>query len=73
MADFCIDCWNKLNNTYYPPSKFILSKDLDLCEGCGEYKRVIEYEFDDEFGFLTRNIFVDSIWLIKKLFKKFKK
>ena len=24
-----------------PPEKYVISKDLDLCEGCGEYKHVI--------------------------------
>lgn len=71
MADFCIDCWNKLNSTDYPPSKFILSKDLDLCEGCGKYKRVIEYEFDDELDFFRRNILSIVFWRIIRIFRKF--
>ena len=41
MAEFCADCFNKMNQTDYPPEDFGLSKRLDLCEGCGEMKRVV--------------------------------
>jgi hypothetical protein len=44
MAEFCLDCWNRINETNDPPGKYIISKDLDLCEGCGEYKPVIVIE-----------------------------
>ena len=41
MAEFCLDCWNKINHINDKKGKYILSYDLELCEGCGEYKRVI--------------------------------
>ncbi len=41
MSEICLDCWNKMNGTNDKPKKYILSKDLDLCEDCGEYKHVI--------------------------------
>ena len=41
MAEICLDCWNKLNGTHDSPAKYILSKELDLCEECGEWKHVI--------------------------------
>jgi len=41
MAEFCVDCWNKLNGKKGNPTKYVLSKEVDLCEGCGKYKRVI--------------------------------
>ena len=41
MAEFCLDCWNKIMGTDDPPKKYILSRDLDLCEECGEWKPVI--------------------------------
>ena len=44
MADFCLDCWNKLNESNDNKSKYIFSKELDLCEGCGEWKHVIVEE-----------------------------
>ena len=44
MAEICLDCWNKINNTNDTESKYILSEHLDLCEDCGEYKHVIIME-----------------------------
>lgn len=44
MAEFCLECWNKINGTNDDKRKYILSKDLDLCEGCGELKPVIIVE-----------------------------
>jgi len=41
MAEFCLDCWNELMETDDPPEKYVISKDLDLCEDCGELKHVI--------------------------------
>ncbi len=43
MAEFCIDCWNKMNNSNYAKNNFVVSDRLDLCEGCGEYKHVVIY------------------------------
>ena len=39
MAEFCIDCWNKLHGTNY--TKNDVRTDMDLCEGCGQWKPVI--------------------------------
>ena len=44
MAEFCMDCWNKMNETEDSPRRYVLSWELDLCEGCGEYKRVVVAE-----------------------------
>ena len=41
MAEFCLDCWNKLNEMNDSKRRYVLSWEKDLCEGCGEYKRVI--------------------------------
>lgn len=41
MSEFCLECWNKLNGTNDPAHKFVLSRDLDLCEECGCLKHVI--------------------------------
>lgn len=41
MAEICFDCWNKSNNNKYKPKDFIISKELDICEECGEHKPVI--------------------------------
>lgn len=44
MAEFCLSCWNKLNGTNDPPEKYKLSKELELCEGCGKWAHVIVAE-----------------------------
>lgn len=41
MAEFCLECWNKLNKTDDSPKKYIFSKRLELCENCGEWKHII--------------------------------
>ncbi len=41
MAEYCLECWSKLNDTKYTEDDFVISKHLDLCEGCAQYKRVI--------------------------------
>lgn len=44
MAEFCLGCWNKLNEMKDSKRRYILSWEKDLCEECGEYKRVIVAE-----------------------------
>lgn len=44
MAEYCLDCWNEINETNDPPQKYIISKYPELCEGCGEMKRVVVIE-----------------------------
>ena len=41
MSEICVDCWNKELEKPDKPSKFIRSWGLELCEECGQYKRVI--------------------------------
>lgn len=44
MAEFCIECWNKLTGNDLPADKYILSEELDLCEECGQIKHVVIME-----------------------------
>ncbi len=44
MAEFCLECWNKINNTHDSKRRYILSWDRELCEECGQHKRVIVVE-----------------------------
>ena len=53
MAEFCLECYNKIMGTNDPTNKYVISKDLDLCEGCGEYKHVI-------IRIKRRHLFVES-------------
>ena len=41
MAEFCIKCWNEINGINDSEDMYFMSKSLDLCEGCGEWKSVI--------------------------------
>jgi len=41
MAEFCIDCFKELLFNDYEDSQIILSDNLDICEGCAEFKRVV--------------------------------
>ena len=44
MAEICLECWRKLSEQREPRWKYVLSRELDLCEECGEWKRVIVRE-----------------------------
>ncbi len=44
MAEFCLDCWNKINEAHDSKWRYAFSWDKDLCEECGQYKRVIVAE-----------------------------
>ena len=63
MAEFCLDCWNKMNEMKDSPRRYILSRELDLCEGCGEYKRVIVVE---RLWSRIEKSFVETTRLFKK-------
>jgi predicted amidophosphoribosyltransferase len=41
VSEICLDCWNKLNETKDPARKYILTWRKELCEDCGQMKRVI--------------------------------
>lgn len=41
MAEFCPKCWGELNGVFTRERDYVLSRPPELCEGCGEYKRVI--------------------------------
>ena len=51
MAEFCLECWNKINGTEDGEWKYVLSKSLYLCEGCGELKYIIVTERDANIKF----------------------
>ena len=42
MAEYCFDCWTRIHKKKQLPDGYELSRDLDFCEGCGEWKRVVE-------------------------------
>ncbi len=44
MAEFCLECFNKINKKNYSRSEVGLSWSEYLCEECCEYKRVVIYK-----------------------------
>lgn len=41
MAEFCVDCWKRMNRETDQEDKYVLSDEPDLCEGCGAWKPVV--------------------------------
>lgn len=41
MAEFCVKCFNNINDLNIDENEYILSDELNLCEGCGQWKRVV--------------------------------
>ena len=61
MSEICLDCWNKDMEKPDKAGKFIRSWKPELCESCGEYKRVIVryrlwYIFADRFMEFVKNL-----------------
>ncbi len=44
MAEFCLECWNKINDTNYTEKEYVISKDLYFCENCCDMKNVVVAE-----------------------------
>lgn len=41
MAEFCLRCFNEMDNTNYTKRDVHLSLFRELCEGCGDTRRVV--------------------------------
>lgn len=41
LAEFCLECFNKINETSFVAKDVIISNYLDVCEECGEWKKVV--------------------------------
>lgn len=73
MAEFCLDCWNKINETDESEWDYVLSEDLELCEGCGEFKHVIIMErteyYTHKFGIFAMPIMMacNIVYIIRSL------
>ena len=59
MAELCLECLRKHSEKRELRWKYILSKELDLCEECGQWKRVI-----------VRERFVVPWFLLRIIYKK---
>ena len=38
MAEFCVDCWNKIFDTQYAEKWLVMSKEKTICEDCQQMK-----------------------------------
>ena len=47
MAEFCLECWNKINGTDKPESKYVMPKEVAFCEECWGLKRVVIKEKEE--------------------------
>lgn len=41
MAEFCPECYKRMYGEMPKGMQMVVSKELDLCEACGEWKPVI--------------------------------
>ena len=62
MAEFCLGCWNQINESQDTEKDWVLSKEPELCEGCGKYVPVIVRE--------RKGLSMFQFWCKEKLCKK---
>jgi len=50
MAEYCLDCWNRINHIHLTKEDVILSEEeMDLCEGCAQIKpTIVRYKTEKE-------------------------
>jgi len=72
MAEFCLECWSKINESKDIPKKYIFSKDLELCEGCGEWKTVIVVERKFYYRYKLRYVTLPFRIICKTIYFLFK-
>ena len=70
MSEICFECFNKSNDYKYTPKDFIISKELGLCEDCGEYKPVIITFRRPFYVILYRSVCVIIRIIFNRLFFK---
>lgn len=58
MAEFCLECWNKINKTHSTQGQFILSRGKEMCEECCTFQRVIVAE---RFWSRVQRVYVEMI------------
>ncbi len=65
MAEFCLECWNRINGLDEPEDKYIISDIYELCEGCGELKRIIIIDKKSYYRYKLRKIFFPIVTIGK--------
>ena len=41
MAEFCFDCFKEMMEIEDEQWRYVLTDEMELCEGCAQYKRVV--------------------------------
>ncbi len=84
MAEFCVKCWNRFFGENIPENKYVCTKELYLCEGCGRMKKVVIAEKKDycyrklryltaPFRFLSKAVYITvRILFFPYLFYKYR-
>ena len=68
MAEFCLDCYNKFfSSSDENLTENDIISDLDLCEGCGEYKLCIIKIKEDYLHKVTKKRNTKWYSFLKKL------
>ena len=57
MAEFCLDCWNEINERKDPPEMYTYTWRKEICEGCGELKHTIVAPVDSPLLQLVLSVF----------------
>lgn len=47
MAEFCLDCFNRIEGTHYKEKD--VTMEMDFCEGCGEIKPCVIRLYPESF------------------------
>ena len=58
MAEFCLECWNEINETNDKKEKYIFTQNLELCEGCGKWKKTIVIERKYLYRYIFFNVYI---------------
>lgn len=72
MAEFCLECWNRMNEINDSPKKYVLSKELELCEGCGEWKTVVIAERTAYYWYKLRYVTLPFRIIYKTIYVLFR-
>ncbi len=52
MSEVCFDCFRKYCDSTAKKKNVVISKEMDICEGCGKIKPVV-IRYRRYFGFKT--------------------
>ena len=65
MAEFCLDCLRRIDQRDYKEENVIVSRDLELCEGCGEWKQVVVGWRSHSLWETVREFAKDMVWRLR--------